>query len=317
MRPKETLRLIKEAASSWSADYAPSMGAALSYYTLFSIAPLLIIVIAVAGAVFGDDAARGAIFEQLRGMVGEQGAKGVESLLQAADKPTEGMIATIIGAFVLLIGATTVFGELQNALDRIWRAPARIQSSGWWNLLRTRLLSFGMVLGIAFLLMVSLVMSAALSVLGKLWMFPGWEILSHALDIAVSFGIVTLLFAMIYKFIPRVHVAWHDVWIGAAVTAVLFAVGKLLIGLYIGKSAVASDFGAAGTVVVVIVWIYYSSQIFFLGAEFTRAYSLHHGSKSPEAANSDYGSDAAMVERARKIVKGQDPVLVGTRKQPS
>jgi membrane protein len=310
MRPKEVLRLVKEAASSWSADYAPSMGAALSYYTLFSIAPLLIIVIAVAGAVFGDEAARGAIFEQLRGMVGPEGAKGVESLLQAADKPAEGAIATIVGALVLLVGATTVFGELQNALDRIWRAPARMQSSGWWNLLRTRLLSFGMVLGIAFLLMVSLVMSAALSALGKFWMFPGWEALSHALDVLASFGIVTLLFAMIYKFIPRVHVAWRDVWVGAAVTAVLFAVGKFLIGLYIGKSAVASTFGAAGSLVVLMVWVYYSAQIFLLGAEFTWVYAHEHGSRrgKPRQANIEVSDSTALVPVTAAATVSNAPV---------
>jgi len=297
IRAREALRLMKEAASSWSADYAPSMGAALSYYTLFSIAPLLIIVIAVAGLVFGDEAARGAIFEQLRGMTGDEGAKAVEGLVQAADKPKEGAIATVIGVVVLVIGATTVFGELQNALDRIWRAPARRQSSGWWNLLRTRLLSFGMVLGIAFLLMVSLVLSAALAALGKLWAFPGWEVLSHALDIAVSFGITTALFAMIYKFIPRVHVAWHDVWIGAAFTAILFAAGKFLIGLYIGKSAVASTFGAAGSLVVLMLWVYYSAQIFLLGAEFTWVYAHEHGSRrgQPRQGPVEVSASTALV----------------------
>jgi membrane protein len=226
--------LLKQAVSSWSADYAPSMGAALSYYTLFSIAPLLLIVISVAGLIFGDDAVRGEVFGQLQGILGADGAKAVEDMLQSVSKTGEGIVATITGVAVLLLGATTVFGELQNALDRIWRAPAREQSSGWWNLIRTRLLSFGMILGIAFLLMVSLVMSAMLAALGKLWAFEGWEALAHALDIVVSFGLITVLFALIYKMIPRVHVSWRDVWIGAAVTSLLFAVGKFLIGLYLG-----------------------------------------------------------------------------------
>src|SRR3954470_18085896 len=219
MKPsvKATLHLLKDTAGAWSADYAPSMGAALSYYTLFSIAPLLLIVIAVAGLVFGADAARGEIFGQLAGLVGAEGAKAVEGLLQAVDRPAQGMIATIVGVLTLLLGATTVFGELQNALDRIWRAPARAASKGWWNLLRTRLLSFGMVLGIAFLLMVSLVVSAVLSALGRFWgpMFKDWESAAHLIDLGVSFGLVTVLFAMIYKLIPRVRIAWHDVWVGA------------------------------------------------------------------------------------------------------
>jgi len=296
---KQGLRLLKESASSWSADYAPSMGAALSYYTLFSIAPLLIIVIAVAGMVFGEDAARGAIFEQLGGLVGADGAKAIEGLLQAADKPAQGIVATVIGIAVLILGATTVFNELQNALDRIWRAPARVKSSGIWNLLRTRLLSFGMVLGIAFLLLVSLVASAALAALGKLWLFAGWEILAHIVDLVVSFGLVTVMFALIYRYIPRVHVAWRDVWVGAAVTSILFALGKFLIGLYLGKSSVASAFGAAGSLVLVIVWVYYSAQIFLLGAEFTwvyaHAYGSRHGQPRPRAAANEVQPEKPML----------------------
>lgn len=274
---KATFALLKETAGAWSADYAPSMGAALSYYTLFSIAPLLLIVIAVAGFVFGAQAARGEIFGQLAGLVGQEGAKGIQGLLQAADQPRQGTIATIVGIATLLLGATTVFGELQNALDRIWRAPAREASKGWWNLLRTRLLSFGMILGIAFLLTVSLVLSAAIAALGRWW--GAAEVLAHVLEVALSFGLTTVLFALIYRFIPRANVAWHDVWIGAAVTAILFAVGKLLIGLYLGKSSVASSFGAAGSLVVVILWVYYSAQIFLFGAEFTWVYAHEHGSR--------------------------------------
>ena len=277
---KSTIGLLKDTASAWSADYAPSMGAALSYYTLFSIAPLLLIVIAIAGFVFGADAARGEIFGQLAGLIGPDGAKAVEGLLQAADRPRQGVIATIAGVATLVLGATTVFGELQNALDRIWRAPARAASKGWWNLLRTRLLSFGMILGIAFLLTVSLVASAAIAALGKWW--GAAEILAHVLEVVLSFGLTTVLFALIYKFIPRVHVAWRDVWIGAAVTALLFAVGKFLIGLYLGKSSVASSFGAAGSLVVLMLWVYYSAQIFLFGSEFTWVYAHEHGSRRGE-----------------------------------
>jgi membrane protein len=296
---KAMASLFRQAVEAWSEDYAPSMGAALAYYTLFSIAPLLLIVIGVAGLVFGDDAARGEIFGQLRDLMGEEGAAAVERLLANASKPEGGMIATVTGTAMLLLGAMTVFGELQNALDRIWRAPARKTASGWWNLVRSRLLSFGMILGIAFLLMVSLVISALLSALGKFWgtiFGGGWEAVAHGLDIAVSFAIVTLLFAVIYKLIPRVQVRWRDVWTGAAVTAALFAVGKFLIGLYIGKSSVASAFGAAGSVVVMMVWVYYSAQIFLLGAEFTWVYAHTYGSRRGERRPRP--EDSAAVEPA-------------------
>jgi membrane protein len=278
---KAIFSLFREAVGAWSEDYAPSMGAALAYYTLFSIAPLVLIVVGVTGLVFGDEAARGEIFGQLTELMGPEGAAAVERLLANASKPEGGALATITGTVMLLLGAMTVFGELQNALDRIWRAPARKQAAGWWNLLRSRLLSFGMILVIAFLLMVSLIVSALLSALGRFWseVFGGWEVVAHILDIVVSFGIVTLLFAMIYKLIPRVRVHWRDVWIGAAVTAALFAVGKFLIGLYLGKSSVASAFGAAGSLVVMMVWVYYSAQIFLLGAEFTWVYAHTYGSR--------------------------------------
>ena len=285
MRLNPVWSLARQAVNAWIDDYAPSMGAALSYYTLFSIAPLLLIVTALAGMVFGDAAARGEIFGQLRDLMGDEGAAAVERLLQSADRPHGGVIATVTGVVMLLLGATSVFGELQNALDRIWRAPARAKHAGWWNLLRSRLLSFGMILGIAFLLMVSLIVSALLAALGKLWgpAFAGWETVAHLLDLLSSFGIVTLLFAMIYKLIPRVSIRWHDVWIGAAVTAALFAVGKFLIGLYIGKSSLASAFGAAGSLAVMMVWVYYSAQIFLLGAEFTWVYAHAYGSYRDEA----------------------------------
>ena len=271
--------LMKAAASSWIDDYAQSMGAALAYYTLFSIAPLLLIVIAIAGQIFGVKAARGEIVGQLQGLMGHQGAQAVQALLESVRQPAGNMIAITVGGIILLIGATSVFGELQDALDRIWRAPKRYKG-GIWNLLRSRILSLGMILGIGFLLMVSLVASAALAALGKLWgpLFSGWEILANLIDFFVSFAFATTLFAMIYKVMPRVKVAWSDVWIGAAVTALLFTVGKFLIGLYIGKSGLASGFGAAGSLVVLLVWVYYSAQIFLMGAEFTWAYALTFGS---------------------------------------
>ncbi|MDQ2762582.1 MAG: YihY/virulence factor BrkB family protein [Pseudomonadota bacterium] len=273
--------LIKGAGSAWVDDYAPSMGAALSYYTVFSLAPMLLIVIGVAGLVFGQDAARGALMQQLSGMMGANAAKAIQDILASASKPSEGAVATVVGVVVLLIGATTVFGELQDALDRIWRVPAKDKPSGIWGLLRSRLLSFGMILGIAFLLMVSLVASTAVSALGKWWspFFGGWEVLAQGVTFLFGLVVTAVGFALIYKFMPRARVRWHDVWIGAVVTSVLFSLGRFLIGLYIGKSGVASAFGAAGSLIVVFVWVYYSAQIFLLGAEFTWVYATKFGSR--------------------------------------
>jgi len=285
MNIKQGWDLVKATASAWIDDYAPSMGAALAYYTMFSIAPLLLIVISIAGLVFGEEAARGEILLQLRGMMGDEGARAVEGLLQSANKPVQGTAATIVGAVALLVGATTVFAELQSALDRIWRAPVQQKTSGLWKLLRVRLLSFGMILGIGFLMMVSLIASAAISALGKWWgpMFEGWEAVAAAVDFIVSFAMMAVLFALIYKIMPRVHIRWRDVWTGAAVTALLFVIGKMLIGLYIGKSSVASAFGAAGSLVLMLVWVYYAAQIFLLGAEFTWVYAHTFGSRKGQA----------------------------------
>lgn len=272
--------LVKKAASSWVDDYAPSMGAALSYYSVFSLAPLLVIVIAVAGAIFGEEAARGEVFAQLSGLMGADAATAIEELLHAASRPKAGMVSAVVGIVVLLVGATTVFAELQDALDRIWRAPVREGSSGLWSLLRARFLSFGMILGIAFLLMVSLVMSAAVSALGKWWApaFGGWEMLAQSINALAGFVFTTVVFAMIYKIMPRVRVRWHDVWLGALVTALLFTVGRTLIGLYIGKTGLASGFGAAGSLAIIFVWVYYSAQIFLMGAELTWVYARTFGS---------------------------------------
>ena len=277
--------MVKTAVNAWLDDYAPSMGAALSYYTLFSLAPLLLIVIGVAGMLFGQDTAQAAIVGQLSGVMGPEGATAVEAMLKVAREPAKGALATVIGIVMLVVGATAVFAELQSALDRIWRVPAPKSESGLWHLLRTRLLSFGLVLGLGFLLMVSLVVSAALAALGQWWAswIQGWDVLLEVLNLVVSIAIFTLLFAMIYKIMPRARISWRDVWTGAAVTAVLFAVGKALVGLYLGKSGVASGFGAAGSVVLLIAWVYYSAQIFLLGAEYTWVYSNRCGSRVGDA----------------------------------
>jgi membrane protein len=290
----EGWNLAKTAVTSWVEDYAPSMGAALSYYTLFSIAPLLLIVISVAGLVFGQDAARGEIVSQLGGLMGADAAKAIENLLASVNRPGAGIFSTAVGIVVLFVGATTVFGELQDALDRIWRAPAR-ERSGVWALLRARVLSFGLILAVGFLLIASLVLSAALSALGKWWapLFGGWEALLQFANFVASFVLITVMFGLIYKIMPRVRIQWHDVWIGAAVTALLFTIGKLLIGLYIGKTSVASGFGAAGSLVVVLIWVYYSAQIFLLGAEFTWAYAHRYGSLKDQPMPGKAGVPAA------------------------
>ncbi len=307
MTSKNIWILTKAASSSWVDDYAQSMGAALAYYTMFSIAPFLLIVISVAGLIFGVEAARGEIVAQLQGLMGRESAEAVQRLLESASRPAESVAATAVGGILLLVGATSVFVELQDALDRIWRAPKR-KKSGVWMLLRARLLSFGTIAGIAFLLMVSLVISAILAALGKMWgpMFADWQTLANALNFLVTFVLTTTVFALIYKTMPRVKVAWADVWIGAIVTALLFTIGKSLIGFYIGRSGVTTGFGAAGSLVVSLVWVYYSAQIFLLGAEFTWAYALTFGSRKqhpiPAAApvvpsqTADRRPDAAMVE---------------------
>ncbi|WP_198969758.1 YihY/virulence factor BrkB family protein [Xylophilus sp. ASV27] len=279
------IALARKSIASWSDDYAPSMGAAIAYYTVFSLAPLLLIVIAVAGFVFGREAVQGEIVGQLSGLLGQEGAMAVQGLIRGASHPTEGIIASSISVVVLVVGATTVFAELQSALDRIWRVPAKDDKSGVFATLQARLLSFGLILGLAFLLMVSLTVSAAVAAMGK-WagqMVPGWTFALMALNLLVSLSITTLLFAMIYKLMPKASIAWRDVWVGAAVTAVLFEVGKMLIGLYVGRSAISSSFAAAGSIVVLLVWVYYSAQIFLLGAEFTWVYANEYGSRKPAA----------------------------------
>lgn len=286
MTPKHFYLLGRKAVTAWLDDYAPSMGAAISYYTIFSMAPLLVIVIAIAGALFGRDAAQQQIVAQIAGLVGRDGAEAVQALLRSASEPERGLVAGSISIVVLLVGATTVFAELQSALDRIWHVPEREKPSGVWAVLRARLLSFGLILGLAFLLIVSLMVSAGLAVFDGWFggLLPGWEVLLQGLNELVSIGIFTLLFALIFKLMPTARIGWGDVWIGALVTAVLFEVGKLLIGLYLGKSGFNQTFAAAGSLVVLVAWVYYAAQIFLLGAEFTKAYADAHGSLAGAAA---------------------------------
>ena len=278
--------VLRKAANAWIDDHAQSMGAALSYYTVFSIAPLLLIAISVAGLVFGQDAAQGAVVDQLQGLIGQNGAQAIQDLLKNVSRPSSGIFATVVGVVVLVIGATSVFAELQDDLNRIWQVPTRKKVSSWWAFLRTRLLSIGMIFAMGFMLLVSLAASAAFDAFAA-WStsaLAGWEGLAHGVNFVVSFVLTTALFAMIYRFMPQATIEWRDVGIGALVTALLFTVGKTLIGLYIGKSALASGFGAAGSLAVLLAWVYYSAQIFLFGAEFTWAYAHAFGSRQSEPA---------------------------------
>ena len=244
----QTWQFAKDAFDAWIDDYAPSMGAALAYYTLFAIAPLLLIIITLAGYVYGADAARGQIVGELGGLLGKEGATAVEGLLKSASDPKTGTIAAIIGTITLLIAATTVFAELQSDLDRIWKVPAKNKPNGLWGLIQARFLSFGLIVGIGFLMIISLALSAALTAFGNWYgtYFTGWTHLLQVVNIVVSFGVTTAAFAMVYKLMPSVPIRWRDVWVGAFVTSFLFTLGKYLIGLYIGKAGVASGFGVFG-----------------------------------------------------------------------
>ena len=309
---RELLKVFKLALKGWKEDNCLSMGAALAFYSLLSMAPLLVLVITVAGLVIGRDEAHQLLLTQMSGLLGDTGAQGIRTVLESASQDQKGILQTVVSFLLLVVGATTVFGELQDDLNRIWKCKPEARS-GIIAQLRKRLLSFGLIVAIGFLLLTSLVVSAAISYMGGNW-FGGNEYVARTLEMLASLVVMTGLFALTFKILPERRIAWGDVAFGAFVTAVLFTIGKYLIGLYIGKSAIASQFGAAGTVVVVIVWVYYSSQIFFLGAEFTRAWSLRREQR--EAANQDFGSEPLeMIDVAKHIVEGG--VLPGKSPKPA
>jgi membrane protein len=275
----ELLHVMRCAVNEWIDDRCSSKGAALAFYTLFSMAPIMVLVLAVAGFFYGKDAAQGQLFGELKGLMGEKGAAALQLVLAGAQNHGTGLKATLIAGVLLLVGATTVFAELKDSLDDIWEVP-KATGSNWWNLIRTRLLSFGLILVLAFLLMVSLVVSASLTVMesyvGGLW--KNATLILSWVAWLISFLVIAVLFGVIYKVLPRLKLAWRDVVIGALGTAAMFELGKFLIGLYIGNSGVADSFGAAGSTIAVILWVYYSAQIFFLGAEFARQYAVQIGS---------------------------------------
>ena len=273
--------LSRETMKKFFEDRVPMLGAAVAYYTLFSLAPLLVIALAIAGFFFGDEASSGQLAATLGGLLGAQGAQAVQEMVANARRPGAGALATLLGVAALLVGAGGVFGQLQIAMDTIWDVERR-KGRGVRGFLKDRFFSFAMVVGVGFLLLVSLLVSAGLSVMGSFLSgtLPGGVALWQALNVVISLAVLSLLFALLFKVVPDVEVAWRDTIVGGILTAVLFTLGKFLIGLYLGRGAVGSTYGAAGSLVVVLVWIYYSAQIFFLGAEFTQVYANRYGSGS-------------------------------------
>lgn len=270
--------LLKATLRDWFRHRCISKGAALAFYALFSLAPMLVLVIAVAGAVFGREAATGEIMRQLEGLIGAQGAAAVEAMIQSAQDPATGLVASVAALLTLVVGSTTAFAELKNSLDEIWSEHIQ-PDAGILAVIRERALSFGLVMVLGFLLLVSLAVNAALAVAARYWAgVAGGSTLMVMLSSLVTFLVIAALFAAIYKLLPPVRLAWSDVIIGAGITAALFAVGKYFIGLYLGNTSITSSLGAAGSLGVLALWVYYSAQIFFLGAEFTRLFAQQHGS---------------------------------------
>lgn len=274
------LQVLKETAVAWDEDNVARLAASLAYYTLLSIAPLIILAVAVAGLAFGQDAARQHIGGELAGVVGGGAATAIQSIAQNAHTPGTGILSIVVGVVVLLFGASGVFGELQSALNTVWDVAPK-PGRGIWGIVKDRFFSFTLVVGVAFLLLVSLVVSAALTWVGQVFSsaLPGGATVWQALNFCISVLVVTALFALMFKTLPDVRIAWRDVWVGAAVTAALFTLGKFLLGLYLGSAGVASAYGAAGSIVALVIWVYYSSQVLLIGAEFTEVYARRRGSR--------------------------------------
>jgi len=298
---KAIFELLKETVSEWQKDKASRLAAALAYYTIFSLAPLLIVVVAIAGFAAGREAAMGLLDDQIQGLVGRESADFIQEMLKNARQPEGNLLATIIGVVTLLLGAMGVFGQLKDALNTVWGIEPK-PTNGIIAFLRGNLLSFTMVLGIGFLLMVSLVLSAILAAVGNFTtnLLPGAEFVMQIVNFLIGFAITTLLFAMIYKILPDTPIAWRDVWIGAAITSLLFSIGRFLIGLYLGNSSIGSTYGAAGSLAVILVWVYYSAQLLLLGAEFTQVYARRHGSFAPSQQELEAAKEKARAEEAKK-----------------
>ncbi|MEP6894095.1 MAG: YihY/virulence factor BrkB family protein [Chloroflexota bacterium] len=279
--PKALWNLMKNTATKWSLDQAPRLGAALAYYATFSLAPLLIIAIAISGLVFGREAASGQIVGQIQGLVGQDTASTIQAMIAKSNQPATSILTSLVGLLTLLLGASGVFGELQRSLNEIWGVKPK-PKRGLLATLKDKFFSFGIVLGSGFLLLISLVVSAGLAAMSNIFvgLTPGWGVITQIINFIISMAVITVLFALIFKYIPDTKIIWADVWSGAALTALLFTIGKALIGLYIGYSSLASTYGAAASLVVILLWVYYSAQILFFGAEFTQVYANMYGSRS-------------------------------------
>jgi membrane protein len=309
METKGVVALVKRTFAEWNEDEAPRLAASLAYYAIFSAAPLLLIAIAVAGLVFDREAAQGQIMAEIQGLVGETGARGIEEMLRSANKPASGILASVIGFAVLLFGASGVMAELQAALNRIWEAPTK-PHQGLMGTIRDRFFSFTMVLALGFMLLVSLVASAAVAAAGKYLTsaLPASETVLQVLNFLISFAFVTAMFAVIFRYVPDVRVRWRDVWLGAVVTAFLFTLGKFALGLYLGKGSFASAYGAAASIVIFLTWAYYSSQILFFGAEFTQVWT-RRGPAAPARAGTArerrHGTERRGRDRRRRPMTGR------------
>jgi len=279
MKGKAAFSILRQTAKEWNEDKAPMLGASLAYYTVFSLAPLLIISIAIAGLIFGEEAARGRVYEQLHSLLGEQGGKATEAMVESAGaRRATGIAASITGVVALLVGASGVFGQLQTSLNIIWGVEPK-SNRGILGIVKERFLSFGFILVVGFLLLVSLILTSAVAAATQ-WVGTfthSAEIVAHGLNFILSFGIVTVLFALLFKFLPDAIIAWRDVWLGAAITAALFTIGKFILGIYLGRASVSSSYGAAGSLIVLLLWVYYSAQILFFGAEFTQVWANRFG----------------------------------------
>ena len=296
LNAKSFWQLLKETGSEWMTDKAPRLGAALAYYTVFSLAPLLVIIIGIAGLVLGHDAAGQHLIDQVQNLVGEQGGKAIRTMVENASKPQTGVVGSVLGIIMLLFGAAGLFGQLQDALNTVWEVEPK-PGQGVWGFIRERFLSLTMVLGVAFLLLVSLVISAGLAAFVQLFGDVTAGVVGHIINEVVSLVVIALLFSIIFRFLPDAKIAWGDVWLGAALTAVLFEVGKFLLGFYLGHSGIASGYGAAGSLAVLLVWLYYSGQIFLFGAEFTKVYANRFGSHIVPAENAVPLTSAARAEQ--------------------
>jgi membrane protein len=292
--------ILRQTIAEWSEDKVPQLGAALAFYTALSMAPLLVISLRLACLQFDEGTARAQIEQQMSGLVGEEGGKAIQQMIESANKPGEGAVATALSVIILIFGASGVFGQLQQSLNTIWEVQSK-PGRGFFGLIRDRFLSIGMVLAVAFLLLVSLLISSAMTALATVFdRLPDSRFwLSEALHVVLSFAVITVLFALMYKYLPDVKIAWRDVWLGAAMTAALFTIGKFAIGLYLGHSSMASSYGVAGSFVVLLVWVYYSSQIFFFGAEWTQVYANQYGSRIVPSDNAEHVTEKARAQEGK------------------